>query len=73
VERYYGAPLEYVEAVQLFVAGPAEACAERLGAYVAAGARHVVVRFAADDHRAASEAFAADVLPALRDRAGALL
>jgi hypothetical protein len=40
---------------------------------VAAGARHVVVRFAADDHRAASEAFAADVLPALRDRAGALL
>jgi alkanesulfonate monooxygenase SsuD/methylene tetrahydromethanopterin reductase-like flavin-dependent oxidoreductase (luciferase family) len=66
VERYYRAPLERVETVQLLVAGPAEACAEALEAYLAAGARHIVVRLAANDHRAALEAFAAEVLPALR-------
>jgi alkanesulfonate monooxygenase SsuD/methylene tetrahydromethanopterin reductase-like flavin-dependent oxidoreductase (luciferase family) len=65
VERYYRAPLERIETVQALFAGPAEACADWLRAYVAAGARHVVVRFAADDHLAALEEFAVTVRPDL--------
>jgi probable F420-dependent oxidoreductase len=68
IERYYGAPLERVEAVQAMVAGPAAECARWLRGYLDAGAEHVVVRLVADDQPAALAEFAATVLPALRAR-----
>jgi hypothetical protein len=48
-------------------AGPARETASWLRAYVEAGARHVVIRLAADDHVAALERFAGSVLPLLRE------
>ncbi|MFI6962118.1 LLM class flavin-dependent oxidoreductase [Streptomyces sp. NPDC050255] len=66
IERYYNAPLEYVESVQAMFAGPAREAAAWLRAYEAAGARHLVIRLAVDDHAAALEEFAGGVLPLLR-------
>ena len=43
----YGLPVEQLETVQAVAAGPAEYLAEWLGAYVAAGARHLAIRIAA--------------------------
>jgi alkanesulfonate monooxygenase SsuD/methylene tetrahydromethanopterin reductase-like flavin-dependent oxidoreductase (luciferase family) len=43
----YGMPVEQLEAIQALAAGPPSYVAERLGAYVAAGARHLAVRIAA--------------------------
>ncbi len=71
VERYYNAPLESVEAIQAMFAGTARAAADWLGSYAEAGARHVVIRLAADDHRAALEEFAGDVLPLLATKGSA--
>ncbi|MGW5687124.1 hypothetical protein [Nonomuraea sp. NPDC003754] len=68
VERYYNAPLEAVEAVQALFAGTARAAADWLTSYAEAGARHVVIRLAADDHHAALENFAGHVLPLLRPK-----
>ncbi|MGR6919669.1 LLM class flavin-dependent oxidoreductase [[Actinomadura] parvosata] len=65
IERYYNAPLEAVEAVQAMFAGPAEQAADWLTSYIEAGARHLVIRLAADDHHAALEEFAGTVLPLL--------
>ncbi|MFI9589920.1 hypothetical protein [Nonomuraea sp. NPDC052265] len=66
VERYYNAPLEAVAKIQAMFAGwPAEA-AEWLNSYMRAGARHVIVRLAADDHHVALEKVAGQVLPLLR-------
>ncbi|GAB3162220.1 LLM class flavin-dependent oxidoreductase [Microbispora hainanensis] len=65
IERYYNAPLEAVEAVQAMFAGTARGAAEWLASYAEAGARHVVIRLAADDHHAALENFAGHVLPLL--------
>jgi alkanesulfonate monooxygenase SsuD/methylene tetrahydromethanopterin reductase-like flavin-dependent oxidoreductase (luciferase family) len=45
----YGLPLEQLETIQALAAGPADYVAERLSGYVAAGARHLVVRIAAPD------------------------
>jgi alkanesulfonate monooxygenase SsuD/methylene tetrahydromethanopterin reductase-like flavin-dependent oxidoreductase (luciferase family) len=65
IERYYNAPLEFVEAIQAMFAGSVDEAVRWLKAYEAAGARHVVIRFAVDDHRAALEEFADRVLPKL--------
>lgn len=65
VERYYNAPLEAVESIQAMFAGTARAAAGWLASYVEAGARHVVIRLAADDHHAALERVARDILPLL--------
>jgi alkanesulfonate monooxygenase SsuD/methylene tetrahydromethanopterin reductase-like flavin-dependent oxidoreductase (luciferase family) len=43
----YGMPVEQLETIQALAAGPPSYVAERLGAYVAAGARHLAVRIAA--------------------------
>ena len=67
IERYYNAPLEVVETIQAVFAGPARETASWLRSYLAAGARHIVVRLAADDHVAALERFAGSVLPLLRE------
>jgi alkanesulfonate monooxygenase SsuD/methylene tetrahydromethanopterin reductase-like flavin-dependent oxidoreductase (luciferase family) len=45
-EANYGLPLDQLETVQALAAGPADYVAERLSEYVAAGARHLVVRIA---------------------------
>ncbi|MGK5554350.1 hypothetical protein ACSNOI_22320, partial [Actinomadura kijaniata] len=66
VERYYGAPLEAIASIQAMFAGPPGQAAEWLGGYVRAGARHLVVRLATDDHEADLERLAAHVLPPLR-------
>ena len=42
-------PVEQLETIQAVTAGPAEYLAEWLGGYVAAGARHLVIRIAATD------------------------
>ncbi|MDR8407179.1 TIGR03619 family F420-dependent LLM class oxidoreductase [Nonomuraea sp. 3-1Str] len=69
IERYYNAPLEVVEGIQAMFAGTAADAAGWLRGYAAAGARHVVIRLAVDDHRAALEEFAAQTLPLLRNGA----
>ena len=46
---YYGAPIETMEKLQAFVAGPPEHCLARLREYVGAGAEHIVVRVGALD------------------------
>jgi probable F420-dependent oxidoreductase len=69
IERYYQVPLEAIQAIQALFAGTAEQCAEWLGRYVEAGARHIVVRFAVEDHAAALERFASVVLPLVRGAA----
>lgn len=68
IERYYNAPLEAVEAVQAMFAGTARAAADWLTSYAEAGARHVVIRLAADDHRVALENLASHVLPLLHPK-----
>jgi probable F420-dependent oxidoreductase len=66
IERYYEVPLEVIEGIQAVFAGTAEQCAVWLGRYVEAGARHIVIRFAVEDHPAALEEFANSVLPLVR-------
>ncbi|MFF4619303.1 LLM class flavin-dependent oxidoreductase [Nonomuraea jabiensis] len=63
IERYYNAPLEFVESIQAMFAGTPEEAANWLNGYIEEGAQHVVIRLAVDDHRAAMEEFAAQVLP----------
>ncbi|PKW09706.1 probable F420-dependent oxidoreductase, Rv2161c family [Streptomyces sp. 1222.5] len=67
VERYYGVPLDVIARIQALFAGTARQAADWLTGYVAAGARHLVIRLAADDHEAALEEFADRVLPLLRE------
>jgi probable F420-dependent oxidoreductase len=63
IERYYNAPLEFIASIQAMFAGTPEDAAAWLNAYVAAGARHIVVRFATGDHEASLEEFAGRVRP----------
>ncbi|WP_019890683.1 LLM class flavin-dependent oxidoreductase [Streptomyces purpureus] len=67
VECYYDAPLEKIASVQALFAGTPRQAVDRLAGYVAAGARHLVIRLATDDHEADLEEFADDVLPFLRE------
>jgi probable F420-dependent oxidoreductase len=70
IERYYDAPLEFVASIQALFAGTPGQAAAWLAGYVAAGARHLVVRLATDDHDADLEVLADGVLPALRVEEG---
>lgn len=72
VERYYDAPLEALEGIQALFAGDADAIADWLAGYVRAGARHVVLRVADEDPEAALQILGTSVVPALRDRVGAV-
>jgi probable F420-dependent oxidoreductase len=67
VERYYNAPLEVIASLQAMFAGSARGAADWLNGYVAAGARHLVIRLATDDSDAGLEEFADRVLPLLRE------
>jgi alkanesulfonate monooxygenase SsuD/methylene tetrahydromethanopterin reductase-like flavin-dependent oxidoreductase (luciferase family) len=51
----YGLPLEVLETIQLLATGPLEVVRDRLQAYVAAGARHVVCRIGALSLRAQTD------------------
>ncbi|MFG6202064.1 LLM class flavin-dependent oxidoreductase [Nonomuraea sp. JJY05] len=68
IERYYNAPLKFVESIQAMFAGTPEEAVNWLNGYLEAGAKHVVIRLAVDDHRAAMEEFAAQVLPRMGER-----
>ncbi|MFF7642389.1 LLM class flavin-dependent oxidoreductase [Streptomyces canus] len=64
----YGMPLQELEKIQAVVAGSADDVLERLGRYVAAGVRHVVVRLAALDLNSQRDQLEriADLIPAVR-------
>jgi alkanesulfonate monooxygenase SsuD/methylene tetrahydromethanopterin reductase-like flavin-dependent oxidoreductase (luciferase family) len=49
LESYYGAPWDRIRDLQDYYAGPAEGALEWLHRYVAAGAEHLVIRFAGAD------------------------
>ncbi|MGW1058746.1 LLM class flavin-dependent oxidoreductase [Micromonospora rubida] len=66
IERYYNAPLKLVASIQSMFAGTARQAADWLHGYAAAGARHLVIRLATDDHDSGLEEFADLVLPLLR-------
>jgi alkanesulfonate monooxygenase SsuD/methylene tetrahydromethanopterin reductase-like flavin-dependent oxidoreductase (luciferase family) len=51
LEQYYGRPAAEMRARQACYAGPPEGLLEWLNAYVAAGASHLVLRFAGDHER----------------------
>ncbi|WP_039804655.1 LLM class flavin-dependent oxidoreductase [Nocardia araoensis] len=67
IERYYDAPVEFIASIQALFAGTARDAADWLHGYVAAGARHLVIRLATEDHDAGLEEFADQVLPLLRE------
>ncbi|MFI0965043.1 LLM class flavin-dependent oxidoreductase [Streptomyces sp. NPDC021080] len=67
VERYYNAPFDVIARIQAVFAGTARQAADWLTGYVTAGARHLVIRLATDDHDAGLEEFADRVLPLLRE------
>ena len=46
-QAFYGAPLNDIEAIQVFIGGSAEQVRHELGRFVDAGARHIVLRVAA--------------------------
>ncbi|WP_227983858.1 LLM class flavin-dependent oxidoreductase [Nocardia spumae] len=66
VERYYNAPLEYIASVQALFAGTARGAADWLSGYADAGARHIVIRLATEDHDHGLTELADRVLPLLR-------
>ncbi|MEU5576906.1 LLM class flavin-dependent oxidoreductase [Streptomyces huasconensis] len=66
IEHYYGRSLEQMSAIQAYGWGSAESCAEWLGAYVRAGARHLVIRIGSLDPEPQLKEIAEVLLPALR-------
>ncbi|MFE9096976.1 LLM class flavin-dependent oxidoreductase [Streptomyces sp. NPDC007264] len=64
----YGMPLEELDQIQAVVAGSAAQVLERLGQFVAAGARHLVIRLGALGVRSQHDQLerVADLIPALR-------
>jgi alkanesulfonate monooxygenase SsuD/methylene tetrahydromethanopterin reductase-like flavin-dependent oxidoreductase (luciferase family) len=65
VETYYGAPYEAIAKIQGFHAGDPASCRERLQRFVAAGVRHVVLRFAGGDQAAQLDLVTREILPRL--------
>jgi probable F420-dependent oxidoreductase len=65
-EDYYGLPFMVMQAVQGYQPGPAEQAVEWIQGFIAAGARHFLLRFASLDPMTHLERAAESVLPALR-------
>lgn len=65
LQAYYGRPLEVMSTVQAYCYGTAEECAAWLASYVAAGARHVVLRIGSLDAAAQLKTVAEEVCPAV--------
>jgi alkanesulfonate monooxygenase SsuD/methylene tetrahydromethanopterin reductase-like flavin-dependent oxidoreductase (luciferase family) len=66
LEEYYAAPARTIMARQATYAGPMDGCVEWLQRWVAAGARHLVLRFAGGDQLAQVGEAAASLLPRLK-------
>ncbi len=66
LESYYAAPARAIMARQATYAGPIEGCAEWLQRWIAAGARHIALRFAGGDQLAQVDEAASRLLPRLR-------
>jgi hypothetical protein len=66
VAGYYGAPYEVIARIQGFHAGDAASCVERLRGFVAAGVRHIVLRFGGGDQSVQLERATREILPQLR-------
>ena len=67
LETYYAAPARAIMARQATYAGPIEGCVEWLQRWIAAGARHLALRFAGGDQLAQVGEAAEQLLPALKD------
>jgi probable F420-dependent oxidoreductase len=65
LETYYAAPARAILARQATYAGPLEGCVEWLQRWVAAGARHLMFRFAGGDQLAQVDEAASRLLPRL--------
>jgi probable F420-dependent oxidoreductase len=66
LETYYAAPARAIMARQATYAGPIEGCVEWLQRWIAAGVRHLSLRFAGGDQLAQVGEAASQLLPALR-------
>ena len=66
LETYYGAPAPVIMKRQATYAGPIEGCVEWLKRWIAAGARHISLRFAGGDQLAQVDEVASRLLPRLR-------
>ncbi|MGW1048480.1 LLM class flavin-dependent oxidoreductase [Streptomyces sp. NPDC002586] len=66
ISRYYGRSPEQMSGIQAYAWGSAEKCAEWLGGYVRAGARHLVVRIGSLDPEPQLKEIAEVLLPAVR-------
>jgi alkanesulfonate monooxygenase SsuD/methylene tetrahydromethanopterin reductase-like flavin-dependent oxidoreductase (luciferase family) len=66
IEGYYAAPYEAIAAQMGLYAGSLEGCVEWLAGFVAAGVRHIVLRFGGADQAGHVERVGADLLPRLR-------
>ncbi|HSF05174.1 MAG TPA: LLM class flavin-dependent oxidoreductase [Methylomirabilota bacterium] len=66
LESYYAAPARAILARQACYAGPIEGGVEWLGRWIAAGARHLNLRFAGGDQLAQVDEAAARLLPRLK-------
>jgi alkanesulfonate monooxygenase SsuD/methylene tetrahydromethanopterin reductase-like flavin-dependent oxidoreductase (luciferase family) len=66
LEEYYAAPAKTIMARQATYAGPIEGCLEWLQRWVAAGARHIALRFAGGDQLTQVGEAAASLLPSLK-------
>jgi probable F420-dependent oxidoreductase len=66
LETYYAAPARAILARQATYAGPVEGCIEWLQRWVAAGVRHLALRFAGGDQLAQVGEAASRLLPALK-------
>lgn len=66
IHHYYGRTLDQMRTIQAYAWGSAEKCAEWLGTYVRAGARHLVVRIGSLDPEPQLKQIAEVLLPAVR-------
>jgi probable F420-dependent oxidoreductase len=66
LESYYAAPARAILARQACYAGPIEGCVEWLQRWLAAGARHLMFRFAGGDQLAQVDEAASKLLPRLK-------
>ncbi len=66
LEEYYAAPAKTIMARQATYAGPIEGCVEWLRRWVAAGARHLTLRFAGGDQFAQIGEAATTLLPSVK-------
>src|SRR5882724_3037003 len=68
LETSYAAPARAIMARQATYAGPLEGCVEWLQRWIAAGCRHLMIRFAGGDQLAQVDETATRLLPRLRTR-----